>query len=372
MKSCEHPEPIDAAAKRRIAISMPAARLSRACVATLALLLSAICFAAPSVARAADPSPSFSQIIAGVQPKMVKVYGAGGLRGLESYQSGFLISAKGHILTAWSYVLDTDSDEVTVILDDGRRLDAKMVGADPRLEIAVLKAELEDAPHFNLDGAVALEVGSRVLAFSNLFNVATGDEPTSVLKGVVAAKTPLSARRGAFETTYNGNVYVLDAMTNNPGAAGGALTDRRGRLVGILGKELRNSLNNTWLNYAVPISELTAAVDDILAGRVRPRSASAQANAKKPKEPITLAMLGVTLVPDVLAKTPPFVDRLSPGSAAAKAGLRSDDLILFVNERAVSSCKVLRDELTFIDRADEVRLIVQRGQELKEFTLVAE
>jgi len=231
--------------------------------------------------------------------------------------------------------------------------------------------EAEDLPFFRLEEAVAVEPGARVLAFSNLFNVATGDEAVSVLKGIVSARTPLTARRGAFQTVYSGPVYVLDAMTNNPGAAGGALTDRRGRLVGVLGKELRNSLNNTWLNYAVPISELSGAVDDILAGRVRPRSAAAQAQAKKPKEPVTLALLGLILVPDVLPKTPPFLDRVSPGSPAARAGLRSDDLILFVNDRAISSCKVLREELSLIDRIDEVRLIVQRGQELKEVTLVA-
>ncbi len=50
---------------------------------------------------------------------------------------------------------------------------------------------------------------------------------------------------------YDGPIYVLDAMTNNAGAAGGALTDDQGRLVGVLGKELRNAQNNTWLNYAL-------------------------------------------------------------------------------------------------------------------------
>jgi S1-C subfamily serine protease len=315
-------------------------------------------------------SPSLSQVVSQAQTKAVKIYGAGGLKGLESYQSGFLISANGHILTAWNYVLDTESGEVTVILHDGRRMTATMVGADPRLEIAVLKVEGEDLPFAALETAASVEPGARVLAFSNLFNVATGDEPVSVLKGIVSAKTPLSARRGGFETTYNGMVYVLDAMTNNPGAAGGMLTDRKGRLVGMLGKELKNSLNNTWLNYAMPISEISGAVDDILAGRVRPRAATAAENAKKPKEPATLALLGLSLVPDVLPKTPPFVDRVIPGSSAAKAGVLADDLVLFINDRTISSCKSLRDELTFIDRLDELRIIVQRGQDLKEFVLV--
>lgn len=336
------------------------------------ILLTMLLGDAPRRLDAADGSPSLADVIQAAQPKMVKIYGAGGVSGLEAYQSGFLISATGHVLTAWSYVLDTESDEVTVILHDGRKFEAKLVGADPRLEIAVLKLEADELPHFKLDQAVSVDAGARVLAFSNLFNVATGDEAVSVLKGIVAAKTPLSARRGAFQTTYAGTVYVVDAMTNNPGATGGALTDRRGQLVGLLGKELRNSLNNTWLNYAIPINELAGAVDDILAGRVRPRSAAAQANVKKPKEPATLGLLGVSLVPDVLPKTPPFIDRVSPGSPAQKAGLRPDDLVLFVNERAIASCKVLREELTFIDRIDEVRLIVQRGQELKEFTLVAD
>jgi serine protease Do len=119
----------------------------------------------------------------------------------------------------------------------------------------------------------------------------------------------------------------------------------------------------------MPIGEIAGAVDDILAGRVRPRAAAAAENAKKPKEPATLALLGLSLVPDVLPKTPPFIDRVLPGSSAAKAGVMADDLVLFVNDRTISSCKGLREELTFIDRLDEIRIIVQRGQDLKEFVL---
>ena len=106
-----------------------------------------------------------------------------------------------------------------------------------------------------------------MLAFSNLFGVATGNEPASVQKGTISVVTRLEARRGAFETPYHGPVYVLDVTTNNPGAAGGALVTRQGELAGMLGKELRNALNNTWLNYAVPIAELRQSVDEIRAGK---------------------------------------------------------------------------------------------------------
>ena len=62
-----------------------------------------------------------------VQPKMVKIYGAGGFRDMEAYQSGILISPEGHILTVFSHVLDTDY--ITAVLADGRKFEAKLLGA---------------------------------------------------------------------------------------------------------------------------------------------------------------------------------------------------------------------------------------------------
>jgi S1-C subfamily serine protease len=245
-----------------------------------------------------------------------------------------------------------------------------VVGADPLLEIAVLKIDGDRLPHFDLHDAVELDVGTRVLAFSNLFGVATGEEPVSVIHGNVSVKTELAARRGAFETRYQGPVYVLDAITNNPGAAGGVLTDGEGRLAGILGKELRNALNNTWLNYSVPIAEVAPSVEDILAGRFRPRSEDD--SLQKPAEAHSLASLGIGLLPNVLSNTPPFVDRVVRGSPADHAGLQPDDLILFINDRVASSNETLIDELSYIDRLDPVRLIVERDRELLDVELHAD
>ena len=88
------------------------------------------------------------------------------------------------------------------------------------------------------------------------------------------------------------------------------------------------SLNNTWLNYAIPIDELRQSVEEIRAGKfVARRDAETE---KKPQRSLTLASLGIELVPDVLERTPAYVDRVRPGSAAAKAGIRPDDLIELV------------------------------------------
>ncbi len=127
--------------------------------------------------------------IAEVQPKIVKIYGAGGFHGLEAYQSGILISPRGHILTAFSHVLDTDG--ITAVLADGRRFDAKLLGADPRLEVAVLKIDATGVPCFDLARAARSRAGSRVLALSNLFGVAVGNEPASVQQGTVSVVAAL-------------------------------------------------------------------------------------------------------------------------------------------------------------------------------------
>ena len=96
---------------------------------------------------------------------------------------------------------------------------------------------------------------------------------------------------------FRGDVYVVDAAANNPGAAGGALTDSQGRLLGMLGKELRSSLTGTWLNYALPVAAFAPTVEDMLAGRFTPPELS---EVDRPDNPLSLAALGIVLVPDVV------------------------------------------------------------------------
>lgn len=294
------------------------------------------------------------------QTRVVKIYGAGGLSGLEAYQSGFIVSPEGHIATAWSYVLDV---EPIVLLDDGRRFESKIVGFEPSLELAVLKIEASDLPFFPVGEATSAQWGEPIIAVSNLFNIATGNEPASVMQGSIASTSNLQARRGTFKTPYRGEVMILDLVANNPGAAGGAVVDIQGRLVGMLGKELRDSATGVWLNYAVPASSLRKAIGDIIAGRQT--TASAESNPTLPRDKSHgLQTLGLVMVPDVLETTPAYIDQVLADSAAARAALQPDDLILLVNGSRVESQRSFRAILRTIDRRDKVELTIQRDTEI--------
>jgi serine protease Do len=342
----------------------PRKRLPLLALVASALAASAVSASAPD-SHAAAP---LRATIRAAQRKVVKIYGAGGVRGLEAYQSGILISPEGHVLTALSYVLDTD--ELTVVLDDGRKFTPELLGVDQVSELAVLKLPVKDEtlPSFDLASAAKADVGDRVLALSNLYNIAGGNEPVSVLQGVVTAIAPLEARRGGFQSNFHHPVYIVDAAANNPGAAGGALVDWNGRLLGVLGKELKSRATGAWLHYALPIGQIAATVDRLRSGE----SLNAAEQLSKPAEALSLASLGLVLVPDVLARTPPYIDSVFPSSPAARAGLRPDDLVVFIAGEPTASCKAVAEVIARQEKFDEVRVSVLRDGELVEVSLAAD
>src|SRR6185312_5908378 len=145
----------------------------------LALLLA-------STARAEE---SFAKVSEKVNPKLVKLFGSGGIRGLASYGTGILVSPDGYILTVNSHILDTR--DLRVHLYDGTRYHARIVAIEPELDIALVKigddkVKVEDQPYFDVIEAAKrapVEPGTGVLAFSNQFQIATRDEPMSVQRG---------------------------------------------------------------------------------------------------------------------------------------------------------------------------------------------
>ncbi len=322
--------------------------------------------------------------------KMVKVYGSGGGgSGLHGYQSGCVVSPTGHVLTILSGALE--ADPLIVVLADGRRCEAVLVDADPVLEIALLKIEGDNLPFFDFladpvpvsragpstdTSAVAafpgaefaqdssqdfsqpllsrqdrafqqVRPGDRVLALSNTFNIAQGAEEVSVQHGIIAARTRLHARRGAFATPYKGAVYIVDFTTNNPGAGGGVLISREtGALIGLIGKELKNVDNNTWLNYILPRTAVAETLPKMLARNPsdEKRPLLTDPEAIRPEKEILpsdtekiLRRWGILLIINVATRTPPFIDSVRPQSEAEKRGLRPDDLIVMLDGRLTPS-----------------------------------
>ncbi len=342
-----------------------------------------VCLTMGVLSPSAWAQKSFEEVSTEVNRKVVKLFGSGGFRGVVAYGSGIIISPDGYVLTVASQMLNTP--DLRVHLYDGRRLQAKVVVVERELDAALVKIQGEegfplDLPYFdflNLAQQPLASPGDWVLGFSNQFEIATRDEPVTVQRGVIAAYTQLVGRRGIFEAPYRGDVYVIDAITNNPGAAGGAITTRNGRLIGIVGKELRNTLTDTWINYALPIQARVEVVTEGkkvpihlpdfvrlgMAGKYKPT----KRDEEDPSGPG--GYHGIVFVPNELERTPPYVERVKPDSPAAKAGLRPDDLVVFVNGEPVVSINSLNELFQRTRPGMQLQLEVRRGDNLQSIDL---
>jgi serine protease Do len=357
-----------------------------------------VIWVAPNGVTAADP---FHQVAEKANKRLVKIFGAGGFSRLNNFGTGILVSREGHILTVASQLLDTP--DLVVHLYDGQRLRAQVLVVEPELDAALLKIRVEgkrtdepsglDLDYYDIAAAAQrprAAVGDWVLALSNTFEIALRDEPLSLQRGVVMAYTKMAGRRGVFEFPYAGDVYIVDAITNNPGAAGGALLDRQGNLLGIIGRELRNTLSDTWMNYAIPVQAVV---------EVRTRETIKDSDGKTHEQERTVQISlvdfvtkgmrgeykpvsrsptvvgeggwhGIIFVPNVLERTPAFVEDVVPGSPAAQAGLRPDDLISFVDGEPVVSIKAFQDWIRKNTRpGTTIRLEVRRGEALQTIEL---
>ncbi len=301
-----------------------------------------------------------------IQPKLVKVFGAGTPGRLEPFQTGFFITDDGYIATAFSYVLDTE--DITVVLHDGKRYSARLVGGDLETEIALLKINV-DGPvsYFRLDETAESKPGEWAFALTNAFGVATGNEPVSVQHTLISGTENLAAHRGTFDIRYQGPVLVLDMVTNNAGAAGGALVSMDGRLLGMIGKELQDDVSGAWLNFAIPTSVVKESIDRILSGRAAVVADTAEVEGDLTR----LIERGLMFLPDVFENTPPYVDRVVIGSPAEAAGIREDDLIVLVGNRLVRSLRDLAVAVAEFRREDPIPLTLSRGNDLIEVELPA-
>lgn len=331
--------------------------MTRASVTTLLLVVLAIA----GTARAADPTPTWQETIENARARVVKIYGATVGRE-KSYASGVIVSADGQIVATLSLLLEARS--LRVVLADGRTYPAKIERRDPVRQLALLKTEADALPHFDLEETARAQVGDWVIAAANPFNVAVGDEPVSVSIGTLSGETRLAGRYRSRDLPYEGTVLLTDIIVSAPGSAGGALLDINGVLLGVIGKPAISEQTNTWVNYAIPATEVAAFVrGDISA----PATFGTDATAG-----LTPAEIGLHLF-DVGGRVrPAYIERVQHQSPAARAGLRPNDLIVSIAGEAVQSCDDVPRLLRNIPRDKPLAIVVKRGDEVLTLTITPE
>ncbi len=297
-----------------------------------------------------------SPIINQCQSKMVKVYGASA-GNVEGYSTGIIVSDDGKILTIQGVFLD--GRQVRVVTIDGVSHQATVLKRDRETQLALLKINTETPEHFKLGSEPIGEKGDWVVSISNAFKVADKTEPLSATLGIVSLRTKMDARLNKRDVAYRGDLVLIDSITSNPGAGGGAVVTLEGQLVGMIGKIISSSETNTRINYCVPNSVLTAFVSGV-ANTTKPAIA---ATGKKVDLGIKLFKLGGR-------NAPAYIDQVVRGGPAAETKLKSDDMIITIAGEKIANSKDYNEVLTKLTPGSEVIIVVKRGLDILRLPIV--
>jgi Do/DeqQ family serine protease len=270
----------------------------------------------------------------------------------EGSGSGVIISEDGYIVTN-NHVIDR-SKEIEVTLNDKRTYKAKLIGADPNTDIALIKIEAENLPVVLFGNSDSLKVGEWVLAVGNPFNLTS-----TVTAGIVSAK---ARNINIINSQMKIESFIQTDAAVNPGNSGGALVNTRGELVGINTAIASQTGSYAGYSFAVPVSIAQKVVSDL-------RQFGA----------VQRAILGVQMgdITDELAKEKKlktlegaFVGEVVENSAAEKAGIKAEDVIIKINDVAIKSSSELQEQIGRYSPGDKVSITVLRDN--KEISLKAE
>ena len=233
----------------------------------------------------------------------------------QSLGSGFIISGDGYIMTN-AHVVD-GADKITVRLTDKREFAARVIGADKRTDVALLKIEADNLPKVVLGDPARLKVGEWVIAIGSPFGF-----DSSVTAGIVSAK-------GRSLPQDNFVPFIQTDVAINPGNSGGPLFNMRGEVVGINSQIYTRSGGSMGLSFAIPIDVATQVADQL-------RTSGA----------VTRGRIGVTIqemtreLAESFGLSQPngaLISSVEKAGPADKAGIEASDVILKLDGRVVKS-----------------------------------
>ena len=265
--------------------------------------------------------------------------------------SGFIVSADGFIVTN-AHVVE-NADEVNVRLTDKREFKAKVVGADSRSDIAVIKIEATNLPTVKIGDTSKLRVGEWVIAIGSPFGFAN-----TVTAGIVSAKSRENLTQDA---NLDAVPFIQTDVAVNPGNSGGPLINMRGEVVGINSQIFSRTGGFAGISFAIPIDYAFGVADQLMkTGKV------------------TRGRIGVsisTVTRDLseslgLSKAEgAVVNNVEEGSPAAKAGLEAGDVILKIDGRTVEGNGDLSRTIRAMKPGTKSNLTVWRGGKMRDVTV---
>ena len=284
-------------------------------------------------------------------PLFAQLFGAPGIRQRvqQSLGSGVIVRGDGVILTN-NHVVQGGTD-IVVALADKREFKARVLLADPRTDLAVLKIDTkgEQLPTVPFADSDRVQVGDLVLAIGDPFGVGQ-----TVTMGIVSAlaRTQVSASDYQF--------FIQTDAAINPGNSGGALVTTDGKLAGINTSILSRTGESIGIGFAIPSNLARRVIDGALGGGIKLAWIGADG------QPVTAdiaASLGIAVPNGVLLKS------VYPNGPAAKAGLHVGDVIFSVDGQPVNDMQSLNYRIATHKAGDQVKMHVHLGRTAADITV---
>ncbi|MBO3699284.1 trypsin-like peptidase domain-containing protein [Fabibacter sp. E12] len=267
----------------------------------------------------------------------------------QSTGSGVIISNDGYIVTNFHVV--EDADELEVRLDDNRRLGAELIGSDPDTDLALIKIKAANLPFVDFGDSDQVEIGEWVLAVGNPF-----DLNNTVTAGIVSAKARNINLISGTRNRYGIESFIQTDAVVNRGNSGGALVNLDGDLIGINTAIATNTGTFSGYSFAVPSILVKKVMDDLLEfGEVQRGLLGVEIRDADGR--LTEELSGV------------HIRGVNPGSAADKAGLKNDDVIVGIDDRSIKTTSELQEFVARKRPGDLISVKFKRDGDVKETTL---